>query len=98
MPGMIAEQLDERLVRPGRRSAAIEHAVGVAVLAGADGRLQRHGPMGTPEGGERRVACRAGWRRPFGRTDRRVQCLVAGVDGVDALVLDEIAVEVDIVL
>jgi hypothetical protein len=85
-------------VAPGRPVAAEEDAVGMGVLPAAQRALQAEGAVGLrvarehPLGlGQRRVV-------PFPRQDRVGQREIALVLGVGLVMIDEVAVKVDVVL
>ena len=92
-----AQDLAQGPVGPDRRAAAIEHPLGIAVLARADGALESHGAMllaiGLQRGIGRRLAV-----DPVAGADRLAQLVIGGVQRMRPRVIDEVAVEIDIVL
>jgi hypothetical protein len=81
---------------PAGVAAGEEQALGLVVLAAADGGLQRHRAVLGDEGGDDLFVL--GRRRPVRRHDGMGQFGVAGVDGQRLAEVDEIAVQVDVLL
>ena len=92
-----AQDLAQGPVGPDRRAAAIEHALGIAILARGDGALKRHDAMALAIGLQRGIGRRLAVD-PVARADRLAQLVIGGIDRMRPRVIDEIAVEIDIVL
>ena len=88
----------QRPVRPDGFEPAELHTVWMRVLAGAQRMLHRAGAMQVRIGFHRGAARRHRFRRQVGRVDDAGQFLIAGVFGMRFRVVEEVAVEVDIVL
>ncbi len=95
---VVGEDAHQRLARPGRGGAAVEDAVRVVVLPAAHRPLKRRGAFAGDELVEAAARRRLARLAPFARTDRLVQLLVAVVARQRLAVVDEVAVEVDILL
>src|SRR5579872_5513261 len=95
---LLASDGADRAIAPHRLVAAEKHALGMAVLALADGALQAVGAMLLGIGVE--GALRRGLARlvPLLRQDGVGQDGVAVVRRVALVVVDEVAVDVDVVL
>ena len=94
----VPEQVEQQPMGPGRRVAAEEDPLGVAVLPTGHRLLQGARAVGLGVGVERRLGLGDHRVVPFLGADRLLQRGVALVDRVGGAVVDEVAVEVDVVL
>ena len=95
--GMRAEQLVKQPVRPGRFGPAVEDALRIDVLATVHRLAHDVVPVALQEFRNRGVVSRQRRLGPFGRVDMRANGLVIRVLRMRQGVVDEVAIEVDVV-
>src|SRR5262249_10652558 len=95
--GMRRQDLMQGAVGPGLSRAAIEDAFVIPILAGGDGGLQGGGTMLGGIFGKARLVAAFTFFRPLCRADRVAQFTVAEILGLRFGVIDEVAIEIDIV-